>query len=137
MYEKGSLRALTSIPKMSRTLQEDYEILIKPGAFANEFLRVTPGPRGRTCEPTLTFSLTDIRLPALTGTVTTASLSRLTRTEGHVEPDDPEASVFLMLLSSSSSSLQHFLRRRTRPVDANSICRLSANQDQRAHGCCW
>lgn len=51
MYETGSLRALTAIPKMSRTLQEEYEILIKPGAFANEFLCVGPGPCGHTCEP--------------------------------------------------------------------------------------
>lgn len=51
---KGLLRALTTISKMRRALQEEYEILINPAAFANQLLCVTPGS---WCEPALIFSL--------------------------------------------------------------------------------
>lgn len=45
---KGLPRALTTISKMMRTLQEEYEILINLAAFANQFLCFTPGS---WCEP--------------------------------------------------------------------------------------
>lgn len=37
---------ITALPKMSRAPQEEEEILIKPGAFANDFLCVPAGPEG-------------------------------------------------------------------------------------------